>query len=248
MFPWKLLFRFFSAMVLLGTGGFAAGHEVSLPFVSPPEASAPAAAPADSSTTTTTAPAAVDSTSTTTTTAPDSSAPVVVEPVSDPTTTTTAPAKPAKPVTTTTAPAAPVDTPPAVPVPGDAPSVCAAAATATCGPADPAPPVDDSHAARVKRCQDWWNSLADAFDHNGEPQWATRAREIAGQCDAMITRWEQLQQEWAQHHQKGDHNGDGHPDNGWHNKQDGQGNNPAPPPAQPQPKVKQDSRHGEGRH
>ena len=248
MFPWKLLFRFFSAMVLLGTGGFAAGHEVSLPFVSPPEASAPAAAPADSSTTTTTAPAAVDSTSTTTTTAPDSSAPVVVEPVSDLPTTTTAPAKPAKPVTTTTAPAAPVDTPPAVPVPGDAPSVCAAAATATCGPADPAPPVDDSHAARVKRCQDWWNSLADAFDHNGEPQWATRAREIAGQCDAMITRWEQLQQEWAQHHQKGDHNGDGHPDNGWHNKQDGQGNNPAPPPAQPQPKVKQDSRHGEGRH
>jgi len=243
MFPWKLLFRFFSAMVLLGTGGFAAGHEVSLPFVSPPEASAPAAAPADSSTTTTTAPAAVDSTSTTTTTAPDSSAPVVVEPVSAPTT------KPAKPVTTTTtAPAAPVDTPPAVPVPGDAPSVCAAAATATCGPADPAPPVDDSHAARVKRCQDWWNSLADAFDHNGEPQWATRAREIAGQCDAMITRWEQLQQEWAQHHQKGDHNGDGHPDNGWHNKQDGQGNNPAPPPAQPQPKVKQESRHGEGRH
>jgi len=248
MFPWKLLFRFFSAMVLLGTGGFAAGHEVSLPFVSPPEAFAPAAAPADSSTTTTTAPAAVDSTSTTTTTAPDSSAPVVVEPVSDLTTTTTAPAKPAKPVTTTTAPAAPVDTPPAVPVPGDAPSVCAAAATATCGPADPAPPVDDSHAARVKRCQDWWNSLADAFDHNGEPQWAAKAREIAGQCDAMITRWEQLQQEWAQHHQKADHNGDGHPDNGWHNKQDGQGNNPAPPPAQPQPKVKQESRHGEGRH
>ena len=178
---------------------------------------------------------------TTTTTAP---APVVAVPVSDPAPvvppTGPAPTKPLKPTTTTTAPdPANAPTPPAVPVPGDAPSVCAAAATATCGPADPAPPVDDSHAARVKRCQDWWNSLADAFDHNGEPQWATRAREIAGQCDAMITRWEQLQQEWAQHHQKGDHNGDGHPDNGWHNKQDGQGNNPAPPPAQPQPKVEE---------
>jgi len=249
MFPWKLLFRFFSATVLLATGGFAAGHEVPLPFASPPEASAPAVPTADPSTT-----APDDSNqsdqaddSTTTTTAPDSSAPVVVEPVADPaTTSTTVTTTPSKSTTTTTAPKAvptkgtQADTPPAVPVPGEAPSVCAAAATSTCGPTQPA---DDTHAARVQRCQDWWNSLADAFDKNGEPQWAAKAREIAGQCDAMITRWEQLRQEWAQTHHKGDHNGDGHPDDGLGPKPGDPGDHPAPPP-----QPKQVSRHGEGRH
>ena len=247
MFPWKLLFRFFSAMVLVATGGFAAGHAVPLSFASPPAASAPATPTADSPATTT---APDDSNqsdradgSTTTTTAPDSSAPVV-EPVADPAATSTT-VTTSKPTTTTAAPKATkgtqAGTPPAVPVPGDASSVCAAAATTTCGPAQPTP-ADDTHAARVQRCQDWWNSLADAFDKNGEPQWAAKAREIAGQCDAMITRWEQLQQEWAQKHDKGDHNGDGHPD-------DGKGPNPADhqaPPPPPQPK--QGSHQSEGRH
>jgi hypothetical protein len=259
MFPWKLLFRFFSAMVLFATGGFAAGHDLPLPFTgSPTEVTAPPATPvADPTTTTTTVPVVdptppVDGTTTTTTTAP----PVVVEPVPDPVPVPvlvppTTPVPP-KPVTTSTAPPAVS----VVPVDGDAPSVCAAAATAVCGPAAPAPA--DTHAARVQRCQDWWNSLADAFDHNNRPEWATRARQIAGRCEEMITGWEQMQQHGADR-PKGDHNGDGHPDNGWNqgqhgqNGQDGQdgddgpGDHPTPPPAQPQAKQ-QVSRHGEGRH
>src|SRR5438132_4375772 len=86
MLPWKMFFRFFSALVLMATGGFAAGHDLPIPFATAPtEAAAPPAAPvADPSTTTTTAPVAdsappaVDDT---TTTAP---APVVAAPVSDP--------------------------------------------------------------------------------------------------------------------------------------------------------------------
>jgi hypothetical protein len=250
MFPWKLLFRFFSAMVLFATGGFAAGHDLPLPFTgSPTEVAAPPATPvADPTTTTTTVPVVdpippVDG-STTTTTAP----PVVVDPVPvlvPPTTPV-----PPKPVTTTTVPPAVPAAPPAVPADGDAPSVCAAAATAVCGPAAPAPA--DTHAARVQRCQDWWNSLADAFDQNNRPEWATRARDIAGRCEEMITRWEQMQQNGADR-QKGDHNGDGHPDNGWNqgqdgpNGHDGQGDHPTPPQAKPQAKQ-QVSRHGEGRH
>jgi len=60
MLPWKLFFRFFSALVLMATGGFAAGHDLPLPFATAPtEAAAPPAAPvADPSTTTTTAPVA----------------------------------------------------------------------------------------------------------------------------------------------------------------------------------------------
>jgi hypothetical protein len=127
--------------------------------------------------------------------------------------------------------------------------VCAAAAKAVCGPAAPA--AADTHAARVQRCQDWWNSLADAFDHNNRPEWATRARQIAGRCEEFITRWEQMEQD-GDGHQKRDHNADGHPDNGWNQGRDGQkdqeGDHPTPPPAQPQPKAKQVSRHGEGRH
>jgi hypothetical protein len=258
MFPWKLLFRFFSAMVLFATGGFAAGHDLPLPFTgSPTEVAAPPATPvADPTTTTTTLPVVdptppVDGT-TTTTTAP----PVVVEPVPDPVPVLVPPTTPVppKPVTTTTAPPAVRAVPPAVPADGDAPSVCAAAATAVCGPAAPAPA--DTHAARVQRCQDWWNSLAAALDQNNRPEWATRAREIAGRCEEMITRWEQMQQNGADR-PKGDHNGDGHPDNGWNqgqdgqNGRDGQGDDPTPPPAQPQaqPQGKQQvSRHGEGRH
>ncbi len=252
LFPWKLLFRFFSAMVLLATGGFAAGHDIPLPFTSPPPATAPAPG---SSTTTTTAPPASDGStttttapdgSTTTTTAPDSTPPVLVTPVPDPAPTTST-TVPAKPTTTTTAPAAtpapgPSEAPPVIPVDDNAGAVCAAAATTTCGPATPVPAPTDTHAARVQRCQDWWNSLAAAFTANNEPQWAAKATQIAGQCDAMITRWEQLVQQWAADHQpKGDHNGDGHPDNGNGPKVD----HPAPPvPPQPKPV----SRHGEGRH
>jgi hypothetical protein len=254
MFPWKLLFRFFSAMVLFATGGFAAGHDLPLPFTgSPTEVAAPPATPvADPTTTTTTVPVVdptppVDGT-TTTTTAP----PVVVDPVPDPVPVLVPPTTPVvpKPVTTTTVPPAVPAVPPAVPVDGDAPSVCAAAATAVCGPAAPAPA--DTHAARVQRCQDWWNSLADAFAQNNRPEWATRARDIAGRCEEMITRWEQMQQNGADR-PKGDHNGDGHPDNGWNQGQDGQkvhdgqGDHPTPPPAKAQGKQ-QVSRHGEGRH
>ncbi|HEV7535410.1 MAG TPA: hypothetical protein VGP90_07220, partial [Acidimicrobiia bacterium] len=253
MFPWKLLFRFFSAMVLFATGGFAAGHDLPLPFTSPPEVAAPAA-PVPDPTTTTTVPPAVDDSTTTTTTAP----PVVVDPVPAPVDTpplTPAPTTPPAPVTTTTTapkpPAvipAPVTAPPAVPTDGDAPSVCAAAATTVCGPAAPVPAADDTHAARVQRCQDWWNSLADAFAANNRPEWSARARDIAGRCEELITGWEQAQQRWQDHQNQGDHNNDGHPDNGWNHGQDGHndGNNQTPPPAQP--RAKQVSRHGEGRH
>ena len=122
--------------------------------------------------------------------------------------------------------------------------MCAAAATNTCAPV--APTADDSRAARVQRCQDWWNSLADAFTAHNRPDWAARASELAGRCDEFVTRWEQWEQTWqdwqARHPKdpKGDHNGDGHADNGQGPKHD----HPAPPPAQP----KQVSRHGEGRH
>ncbi|MDQ1503774.1 MAG: hypothetical protein QOD57_1501, partial [Actinomycetota bacterium] len=221
-----------------------------LPFTgSPTEVAAPPATPvADPTTTTTTVPVVdptppVDGTTTTTTVPP-----VVVDPVPNPVPVLVPPTTPVppKPVTTTTVPPAV----PVVPVDGDAPSVCAAAATAVCGPAAPAPA--DTHAARVQRCQDWWNSLADAFDQNNRPEWATRARDIAGRCEEMITRWEQMQQNGADR-QKGDHNGDGHPDNGWNqgqdgpNGHDGQGDHPTPPQAKPQAKQ-QVSRHGEGRH
>jgi hypothetical protein len=127
--------------------------------------------------------------------------------------------------------------------------VCAAAAKPSCGPADPTLAPD--HAARVQACQDWWNSLATAFDANNRPEWAAQARQIAGQCDAMITRWEQLEQKWLEHHPgpKGDHNGDHHPDNG-QGPQGDQGDNhtPPPPPAKPAKPAAQVSHHGEGRH
>jgi hypothetical protein len=130
-------------------------------------------------------------------------------------------------------------------VPGNAPSVCAAAAAPTCGPAAPTQAAD--HAARVKACQDWWNSLADAFAANNRPEWAAQARQIAGQCDALITRWEQLQQHWEQHHAKGDHNADGHPDDGKGPKGD-QGGDHTPPPPPAKPLAKPVPHHGEGRH
>jgi len=98
MFPWKLLFRFFSAMVLMATGGYAAGHDLPMPFdFSPTQVSAPPAAPVtDPSTTTTT-----DSSTTTTTTADTPPVVVVPAPQPDPVPPTTAP-KP--PTTTTTVP------------------------------------------------------------------------------------------------------------------------------------------------
>src|SRR5207248_503849 len=126
------------------------------------------------------------------------------------------------------APASPFDPNPSpVPAPrdaGDAPAVCAAAATNTCAPV--APTADDSRAARVQRCQDWWNSLADAFTAHNRPDWAARASELAGRCDEFVTRWEQWEQTWqdwqARHPKdpKADHNGDGHADNGQGPKHD----------------------------
>ena len=251
MFPWKMLFRFFSATVLLTTGGFAAGQDLPIPFDSAPievVAPAPVADPVD--TTTTTVP--VDE-STTTTTAPGTPEvepvpvpspidPMVVDP--EPTPTTTAPAK--SPVGV----AAPADTPPAAPVDGDAPAVCAAAKRKACGPAEPAAPTaapaaDNSHEARVERCQDWWNSLAQAFDQNGRPEWATRARAIADRCDAMITRWEEAQKRWEEHRKaKGDHNDDGRPDNGRAFRRDGRDDRHKPEKAE----VGDTAGHREGRH
>jgi hypothetical protein len=250
MFPWKMLFRFFSATVLFATGGFAAGHDLPMPFdTAPPEVAAPAPVTDPVDTTTTTAPVD-ESTTTTTTTAPDTP---VVEPVPvDPTTLDPAPTAPTTaPTTKPTKPAvgvpAPADTPPAAPVDGDAPAVCAAASAKVCGPteaaAPAAPAADNSHQARVERCQDWWNSLAQAFDQNGRPEWATRARAIADRCDAMITRWEEAQKRWEERRQaKGDHNNDGRPDNGWGSRRDGRDDRPR------EAKTAKFSRHGEGRH
>lgn len=253
MFPWKMLFRFFSATVLFATGGFAAGHDLPVPFDAAPEAAAPAPV-SDAVDTTTTTVAPVHE-STTTTTAPDAP---VVEPVPvpvtiDPTEIDPAPTAPSAPTTTKPAkptagvPADPSDTPPAAPVDGDAAAVCAAAKTKACGPAAPtaAPARDNSHQARVERCQDWWNSLAQAFDQNGRPEWATRARAVAGRCDAMITRWEEAQQRWEERRKaKGDHNDDGHPDNGRSFRRDGRDDRNGPKEA----RAAKVSRHSEGRH
>jgi hypothetical protein len=150
----------------------------------------------------------------------------------------TVPTKPT--TTTTTTPADQGDT--VAPTDGDAPAVCAAAATTPCGPTDPAPAADNSFDARVQRCQAWWNDLADRLDANGRPEWAARAREVAGRCEAMIARWQQWQDRWEQRQaEKGDHNGDGHADNGNRFRRDGRADRPSPQP-------KQSSRHSEGRH
>ncbi|HYH48570.1 MAG TPA: hypothetical protein VEG38_03380 [Acidimicrobiia bacterium] len=233
MLPWKMLFRFFSAGVLFVTGGFAAGAELPVPFdavraeVTAPE---PVADVLDTTTTTNEA----GEPTTTTTSPPDVPEvievpvplPVPLPEITEPAPTTPAPpapAAPAKPPVGVPAPA-PADPPPAPPVDGDASSVCAAAKAKVCGPAEPVAPTaaDNTHAARVQRCQDWWDSLAQAFEQNGRPQWAARARKITGRCETMITRWEAAQQRGDERRQdrreNGDHNGDGHPDNGWHNK------------------------------
>jgi hypothetical protein len=259
MFPWKMFARSFSAIVLFLTGGFAAGHELPVPMpfdTNPTEVAAPPAAPTvDESTTTTTTAPADGSTATPDPSAPDT--PPVVDPAPPATPDPATPVGPAPPVeapappaeTPAPAPAPVPDVPPAAPVDPDAPPVCAAAATAACGPAvtDPAPAADNSHAARVARCEAWWKSLAQAFADNGLPQWSDRASKIAGRCDAMITRWEQMEQRWRERQDrvKGDHNGDGRPDDGWHNRGDRKAR-PAPPAAQP--RVQKASRHSERRH
>ncbi|HEV8625365.1 MAG TPA: hypothetical protein VG034_12965 [Acidimicrobiia bacterium] len=222
MFPWKMFFRSFSALVLFLTGGFAAGPELPLPMpfeTNPTEAAAPAAPTVDETTTTTAAP--VDETTTTTTTIASDTLPVV-EPVPAPEPTATpeptSPAQPVKPAPPVAAPApAPApDAPPAAPVDPDAPSVCAAAATRACGTA---PTADNSHDARVQRCEAWWTSLAQALNDNGRPDWAARATKIASHCDAIITRWEQMEQRWRERQdKKGDPNNDRRPDNGWHKR------------------------------
>lgn len=275
MLPAKMFFRSLSAAVLFVTGGFAAGAELPVPFdVARSEVVAPGSVADVLNTTPTTAPADVDG-STTTTTTPE--APPVVERVPVPVplpvpTEPTDPADPIDPAPTTPAPTAPaaaavgVPAPvaagpaPTAPVDGDAPAVCAAAKAKVCGPGEPAAPTaaDNSHAARVQRCQDWWNSLATAFEQNNRPQWAARAREIAGRCEAMVTRWQEAQPRWEEsrrdRREKGDHNGDGHPDNGWRNKEDradgdrrggdADGRRVAKPAAAKADKI---SRHSEGR-
>lgn len=271
MLPWKMLFRFVSATVLFATGGLAAGAELPVPFDVTP-AAVPAPAPVADVTTTTTTGAEVD-VPTTTTSAPagpevvevpvtvtvPAPLPVVTDRPADPAPSAPAPVGPTDPAERGGLPApAPIDPPPAVPLDADAPPVCAAAKKAkACGPVGPA--ADNDHGARVQRCQDWWNSLAQAFEQNQRPEWAARARRIAGRCDAVITRWEKAQQRWEERRrdgrEKGDHNGDGHPDNGWHNKEerrDGDGRDrrdrderPASQPAGA--KADKISRHSEGR-
>jgi hypothetical protein len=263
MFPWKMFVRSFSALVLFLTGGFAAGHELPVPMpfdTNPTEVAAPPAAPTvDESTTTTTSTPADDPATTPDPSAPDT--PPVIDPAPPATPDPATPVDPAPPVETPAPPAetpapapapapAPVpDVPPAAPVDPDAPPVCAAAATAACGPAvtDPAPTADNGHDARVARCEAWWKSLSQAFADNGQPRWSARASEIAGRCDAMITRWEQMEQRWRERQDrvKGDHNGDAHRDFGWRNRGDRTAR-PAPPAAQP--KVQKASRHSERRH
>ena len=268
MFPWKIFFRFFTATVLFATGGFAVGAELPVPFdVAPAEVTAPVPV-VDVVTTTTTIAGEVDGSTTTTTTAPEViqvpvplpvSLPELTDPPADAVPATPAPTAPTavQPATPVGAPAAaPADAPPAVPVDADARSVCAAAKKVkACGPVIPSG--DNSHAARVQRCQDWWNSLAQAFDQNNRPAWANRAREIAVRCEAMITRWEAAQQraeERRERREKGDHNGDGHPDNGWRNKDDrgdrdrrGRGDDERPGPKPAAAKADKISRHSEGR-
>jgi hypothetical protein len=263
MFPWKMFVRFFSAVVLMATGGFAAAHDLPLPLnaTSTEIVAPPAAAEPDPSTEITPVDDAVDNDNdsdtgdadtaddTTTTVADpdgtDTGGPVV-EPIPVP-----VPGKPALPVTP--APPAvtpdPADTaaPPAAPADDDGPAVCAAAAEKVCGPAaTAAPAADDSFAARVQRCQNWWNALATRLEQNGRPEWAARARQVAGRCEAMITRWQERQDRWEEKH-KGDHNGDGHPDNGRGPKGDG-GDDRRAPKAKPQPQSNKVSRHSEGRH
>ena len=79
MLPWKLFFRFFSALVLMATGGFAAGHDLPSPFDSNPAPVTATAAP-DSTTTTTTTVADDSAQSETGTTQADDSATTTTAP------------------------------------------------------------------------------------------------------------------------------------------------------------------------
>ena len=230
-------------VTLLATGGFAAGQDV-MPFShvsrsvggqavvddgTTPDAETPDAETAETPTVDEAAlPGEGDNTPTE---VPATAAPDIVDPADTPDPTVVeVPEKPETPTTTTTPPpaAAPdaneTATPPTAPAEDDATVVCAAAAETTCGVAEPVPAADSSFDARVQRCQAWWNRLADRLAARNRPQWAERARQVAGRCDEMVARWQERQdrrqERQAKAKVKGDHNCDGRPDNGWH-KTDG---------------------------
>jgi hypothetical protein len=230
MQPWKMFVRSVSVVTLLTAGGFAAGQDV-LPFThtsgsTSPQVSVVDETAADSETPSVDPAATVDetdSTTTTTTEAPAVDAPSV-DPVGDPAPTTPPVVEvPDEPTTTTTAPAPSTPAPdvsaapPATPAENDAPVVCAAASEGQCGPADPAPAAAHTFDERVQRCRDWWNRLADRLAARNRPQWAERARRVAERCEAIVARWQEKHQGQAVKKQKGDHNCDGHQDNGWRN-------------------------------
>jgi hypothetical protein len=264
MLPWKVFIRSVSAVTLLAMGGLAAGQDV-LPFshvsrsvgtqaviddqtapadeVDETPAVDEAALPADDTTTTTEPPETAAPDVAGDTEAPAPSDVPVIEVTEIPEAPTTVP------------PAAPEvdapDTPPAAPVEDDAAVICAAAAEKACGPVEPVPAADSSIDARVERCVAWWNRLADRLDGRGRPRWAARARMVADRCDEMIARWQERQDRRdarqgrvENRREKGDHNNDGHPDNGWHNKdRDRRNGRPETVPGQ----VNKAERHGEGR-
>jgi hypothetical protein len=250
MVPWKVFIRSVGVVTLLATGGLATGQDV-VPFshvsravgaqavvddesIAAPDADESptvdeAALPAEGDDTPTevTAPADPDSVDPGDTA--DPAAPPVVE----------APEKPEAPTTTPPTAAPDVDetaVPPVAPAEDDAAVVCVAAAETTCGVAEPVPAADSSFDARVQRCQAWWNRLADRLAARNRPQWAERARQVADRCDEMIARWQDRQDRRQEKKAKPcDHNNDGHPDNGWRNK-DGscgdKGDRPETAPAQ----------------
>jgi hypothetical protein len=242
MVPWKVFIRSVGVVTLLATGGFAAGQDV-MPF-SHVSRSVGEQAVVDDGTTPDVEPAAETPTvdeaalpadgDATTTEVPGTAVPEIVDPADPPDPTVVDdPEKPEAPSTTTPPATAPdadeTVTPPAAPVEDDASIVCVAAAETTCGVAEPVPAADSSFDARVQRCQNWWNRLADRLAARNRPQWAERARRVADRCDEMIARWQERQdrQDRRQDRRqdgpekaKGDHNCDGRPDNGWH-KTDG---------------------------
>jgi hypothetical protein len=264
MLPWKVFIRSVGAVTLLAMGGLAAGQDV-LPFSHVSRSVGTQAVIEDE-----TAPAGdVDETPvvdeaalpadddvTTTTELPETAAPDVVDDTDAPTPSEVPVVEVTELPETTTAPppTAPEvdapDTPAAAPAEDDAVVICAAAAEKACGPAEPVPAADSSFDARVERCVAWWNRLADRLEGRNRPRWAARARLVADRCDEMIARWQDRQERRdarqdrvENRREKGDHNNDGHPDNGWHNKdRDRRDRRPETAPGQ----VNKE-RHGEGR-
>lgn len=263
MHPWKVFIRSVGVVTLLAMGGLAAGQNV-VPF-SNASRSVGALAEVDETATApdgevtpavdeTEAPADDSTTEAPPTAAPDLDPidpPDTVPPVVDVTEAPDTPTTTAPPVPDTAPDSEAPTTPPTAPADEEGPVVCAAAAETACGPAEPELAADPSFDARVERCVAWWNRLADRLEERDRPRWAARARLIAERCDEWIARWqerrEQREQERAQRREvrrddrdsrkvKGDHNCDGHPDNGWRNK-----------PGYPQPCPDRDGRNDNGR-